>query len=106
MKNLILLIVASSVMTYSIQSIFIMAKKHGISSIFINPYFIITLCTWVQLFLLLCIADYTYKVIAGKENPQLFLLYGLLFGAVFVKTHMEQRKIDQNNKNTQETKNA
>lgn len=106
MKDLILLILSSAAMTYSIHDLISHARKNGLASLFLNPYITITLLVWCQAFLLLCIADNTFKVVAEHQNSQLLMMYGVMYTMVFIKIQMDKRKLVQATSNAQEVTNV
>lgn len=106
MNDLILLILSSAAMTYSIQNLISQVKKNGLASLLLNPFITITLLVWCQAFLLLCIADNTVKIIAEHQSSQLLMMYGVMYVMVFIKIQMDKRKLSQANKHTQEVTNV
>ncbi len=106
MKDLILLILSSAAMTYSIQDLISHAKKNGLASLFLNPYITITLLVWCQAFLLICIADNAVKVIAEHQSTELLMMYGVMYAMLFIKIQMDKRKIGRANNLAQEVTNV
>lgn len=104
MKHLILLMVSSAAMTYSIQSLINHARKHGLASLLLNPYITITLLVWFQVFLLLCIADRTVDVIRQSQSSEMVIMYFVMFVMTFAKTKFDVQKLHKANTGLQEIK--
>lgn len=106
MKDLILLILSSVAMTYSIQDLISHARKNGLASLLLNPYITITLLVWCQAFLLMCIADNTFKVVAEHQSTQFLMMFGVMYAMVFIKIQMDKRKLSQIKCNGKEVTNV
>lgn len=106
MKDLILLMLSSAAMTYSMQDLISHARKNGLASLLLNPYITITLLVWCQAFLLMCIADNTFKVIAEHQSTELLMMYGVMYAMLFIKIQMDKRKLGRTNNHAQEVTNV
>lgn len=106
MKDLILLMLSSAAMTYSMQDLISHARKNGLASLFLNPYITITLLVWCQAFLLMCIADNTVKVITEHQSTELLMMYEVMFAMVFIKIQMDKRRLGRANNQAQEITNV
>lgn len=104
MKDLILLILSSAAMTYSIQNLIKHARKNGLASLFLNPYITITLLVWCQLFLLMFIADKTVDAIRQNQSSELVIMYFVMFVMTFAKTRIDVHKLNKSNTSLQEVK--